>query len=333
MNKKYDLAVYIGRFQPIHNGHTYVIQEARKLAEKTLVLVGSANASISPKNPFTYAERAHMIEMVNRDVVIEPLNDYTYELNQWLTDVQDIVNLYSNKKICIIGHAKDATSYYLKFFPQWDFIDVDHHEVIDATHIRDLMYSKKTTFIKGAVDPVVFREINLFVTTKIYEHLVEEYDEAKAYIKSWAGSPFPPTFNTVDAVVIQSGHILLVKRKFSPGKGLWALPGGFIDGHESQEDAVIRELREETRIKVPEPVLRGSIKKEKTFSSPNRSARGRTFTQAYLILLDDNQTLPKVKGSDDAEAAEFKPLAEFYDMPTEMFEDHYHIVRKLLDNM
>jgi len=98
-------------------------------------------------------------------------------------------------------------------------------------------------------------------------------------------------------------------------------------------NAVIRELREETKIKVPEPVLRGSIVKEETFDAPNRSLRGRTITRAFLIQLDDNQALPKVKGHDDAKHAEWISLANFYDMAEEMYEDHYHLVRKLLDNM
>ena len=65
---------------------------------------------------------------------------------------------------------------------------------------------------------------------------------------------------TVDAVVVQSGHILLVKRGDMPGKGLWALPGGFLNQEETMLDGAIRELKEETKIKVPVPVLKGSIK-------------------------------------------------------------------------
>jgi len=333
MNKQYDLAVFITRAQPIHNGHESILQKANTIAKKTLVLVGSANASPSPRNPFTYEERKHMIKMVSSKVIVEPLNDYVYEENQWLTDVQEVVSSYSTKKVCIIGYSKDDSSYYLKHFPQWDFVDVEYFEVIDATHIRELMFKGKKTFIKGAVHVNTMTAITQFVQTERFTNLTEEFDFIEKYKADWAFAPFPATFNTVDAVVVQSGHILLIQRKFAPGKGLWAIPGGFIDANESQEDAVIRELREETKIKVPEPVLRGSIVKEKTFSDPIRSSRGRTFTQAYLIQLDDNQTLPKVRGGDDAEHAEFVPLAKFYDMAEQMYEDHYHIVRKLLDNM
>jgi bifunctional NMN adenylyltransferase/nudix hydrolase len=81
--------------------------------------------------------------------------------------------------------------------------------------------------------------------------MIEKYKE------SWKAAPFPPTFVTVDAVVVQSGHVLLVKRKAMPGAGLWALPGGFLNQEETLLDGAIRELKEETKIKVPVPVLKG----------------------------------------------------------------------------
>ena len=80
MNKQYDLAVYIGRFQPFHNGHLSVINKAEKLADKVLVLVGSANASPSIRNPFTYDERWEMIDRTYAGAKwlnIKPLNDNT----------------------------------------------------------------------------------------------------------------------------------------------------------------------------------------------------------------------------------------------------------------
>ena len=136
-----------------------------------------------------------------------------------------------------------------------------------------------------------------------------------------------------DSIVLQSGHILLIKRGNDRGIGLWALPGGFLDVNETLENGAIRELREETRLKVPVPVLKGSIKKRITFDKPSRSNLGRIITTAFLFQLDDSQELPRVKGGDDAAHAAWVPLSEFYGMAEEMFSDHYHIIKKMIDNI
>ena len=155
-----------------------------------------------------------------------------------------------------------------------------------------------------------------------------EYQMIKKYKEAWKAAPFPPTFMTVDAVVVQSGHILLVKRGDMPGKGLWALPGGFLNQEETMLDGAIRELKEETKIKVPVPVLKGSIKGSKTFDAPNRSSRGRTITQAFFIDLGVGD-LPKVKGSDDAEKAFWVPFNKV--KQEKMFEDHFAIIDYFLN--
>ena len=133
---------------------------------------------------------------------------------------------------------------------------------------------------------------------------------------------------TVDGVVVQSGHILLIERRARPGAGLWALPGGFLDANETLLEACIRELREETRLKVPTPVLKGSLKGEAVFDNPYRSARGRTITQAFYFVLQPEAALPKVKGSDDAKSAFWLPLAQLD--PSRLYEDHYFIIQKML---
>jgi bifunctional NMN adenylyltransferase/nudix hydrolase len=121
----------------------------------------------------------------------------------------------------------------------------------------------------------------------------------------------------------------MIKRKSEPGKGLWALPGGFLDANKdkSMVSCAIRELKEETGIKVPVPVLLGSIKSNKVFDAINRSARGRTITHAYYIQLPDGE-LPKVKGQDDAEKASWIPIARLDS--SEVFEDHYEIIQTFI---
>jgi len=333
--KQFNLAVYIGRFQPLHKGHEYVINEALKIADKVLVLIGSAHSARSIKNPFTYDERMDMIFNIFKDnVEVADLSDFIYEENQWIAEVQDLVSaIRGAKNICIIGHSKDESSYYLKSFPQWKQINLEHWENIDAKAIRELYFSDTSDFMyKNALAETTYKFLIDFKATREYNELKIENNYILDYKKMWASSPFPPTFNTVDAIVIQSGHILLIQRGNYPGYGQWALPGGFIGENETLLDSVIRELREETKLKVPEPVLRGSIKKEKTYSHPSRSTRGRTITQAYLIQLDNSQPLPKVKGGDDASHAEWIPLVDFYSMESEMYEDHYHIIRNMIDN-
>jgi bifunctional NMN adenylyltransferase/nudix hydrolase len=171
-----------------------------------------------------------------------------------------------------------------------------------------------------------------FVEQGTHAQLVKEYQFIQGYKKQWEHSPYPPSFNTVDAVVVQGGHILLVKRKAEPGKGLWALPGGFVDPDETLEQAMLRELKEETRISVPMPILKSGIAYRRQFDHPKRSLRGRTFSEAFLleIPLDHNGQLAKVKGSDDAEKAQWIPINEALDMSECLFEDHHSIISMLV---
>ena len=182
----------------------------------------------------------------------------------------------------------------------------------------------------GERTPVSTREVmEAFKQTEDYQHLHEEAWFVDDYMKQWRDAPYPPTFMTADALVVQSGHILLVERRGMPGRGLWALPGGFVDQKETLLDACIRELAEETKLDVPASVLYGSRHSQHTFDDPYRSSRGRTITHAfYFKLKNDPKGLPKVQGGDDAAKAFWLPLAELDSK--KMFEDHYAIITKMV---
>ena len=111
--------------------------------------------------------------------------------------------------------------------------------------------------------------------------------------RSWARAPYPPTFVTVDSVVIHSGHILLVRRRSHPGRGCGRCRAVLSIRTERIRDAAIRELREETRLKVPAPVLAGSIRSSVVFDHPHRSLRGRTITYVLFELAPTGEGLPK----------------------------------------
>lgn len=343
-----DLAVFLGRFQPFHNGHLAVVKQALSQSQNLMIGIGSANEPRTIRNPFTSAERELMIRQCltgeeNRRVVCVPIEDSSYNITDWLQRVQVSVDQVADtlvKKgkpsISLIGHSKDHSSYYLKLFPQWESINVENYLGISATDIRESYFQeddddKIEKYLENAsayLPPSVVRFLLDFTTTESYCDLVEEQMFIDGYKKQWTAAPYAPTFVTTDAVVICGGHVLLVKRKARPGKGLWAIPGGFLEQHETVIDGIIRELREETGIKIPVPVLKGSMVGEpRVFDSPYRSLRGRTITHAGLFLIND-VTLPKVRGQDDAEKARWVPIKSIKrDM---MFEDHWAIIETML---
>jgi len=79
---------------------------------------------------------------------------------------------------------------------------------------------------------------------------------------------------TVDGILIKNGSILLIQRKHSPFQGTWALPGGFVEYGEKTENAMIREMSEETGLKIKICALLG------VYSDPHRDPRGHTVTVA-----------------------------------------------------
>jgi bifunctional NMN adenylyltransferase/nudix hydrolase len=333
---QYDLLAYIGRFQPFHLGHEMVINEALKQSNRLVILIGSANQPRTPKNPWTYDERVEMIygslSVENRlQVSFEPLHDRPYCEEQWVESVQRLIhkNRHGAKKVSLIGYSKDNSSYYLKKFPQFSpHIEVDSRETINATDLRNAYFNHK--FMAGAplyLPKNVIEFLREFEKSASYDYIVNEQKFLDAHTKMWAFAPYPPTFNTGDAVVIQSGHILLGQRKNAPGMDQWAIPGGYIQGSDkTYEDAAIRELIEETKIDVPESVLRSRITNERIFADPDRSLRGRIITGAHLIHLSQHgKGLPKIEGSDDIKKAKWIPFAQFRKMESVMFEDHFHI--------
>ena len=342
MKYSHDFLVFIGRFQPFHKGHQHVIKQALDQAQYLILLCGSAHQPRSLRNPWTVTEREETIRSCfspaeNSRIIVAPLMDVLYNDELWLRNVQQTISgitaAYFNQphlspKIGIIGHSKDSTSYYLKLFPQWSSVEVENYQRISSTPIRKAYFQHPEEIPTQQLPPEVIAFLARFATKNDYRELRKEWEFIQTYKQGWEKAPYPPTFVTVDAVVIQSGHILLVERKARPGKGQWALPGGFVRQEETLLQACLRELREETKLKVPEPVLKGSILSQRVFDEPKRSSRGRTITQAFHLELKPDTQLPKVKGSDDAKQAFWLPLSQLDS--TKLYEDHYFIIQKFL---
>lgn len=347
--KQFSTIVYIGRFQPFHNGHLETIKRAQSLADQVIVLIGSAFKPRTIKDPFTYDERRKLIESVfpsrwddkslSEWVKVFPLVDNLYNDEAWASQVQDTVGLNTvwhkpENKTGIIGFEKDESSFYLKMFPQWESVPMANISGIDASKIRETYF--KDLYATPSVIPTQTRDfLNVFSTTLDFVQLCNEYSFIESYKKSWSTAPYPPTFVTVDAVVFYCGHVLLVKRKAEPGKGLWALPGGFIGAKEKIKDACVRELYEETKLGLYPSELHSMYKSSDVFDAPGRSLRGRTITHAFhfstiLPFTRLEGKLPKVKGSDDAEVARWFPLNQALSMGDQLFEDHRDVILKFV---
>jgi len=141
------------------------------------------------------------------------------------------------------------------------------------------------------------------------------------YIYDW-----PRPMVTVDAVVFgffkDKAELLLVNRKNEPFKGKWALPGGFVGIDEELEDAVARELAEETGlVDVP-------LEQMHTFGNVGRDPRGRQITVAFMGIATEGLT--RVKAGDDAEKVRWFDIEK---LPKDMGFDHEKIVKFAIEKL
>ncbi len=121
---------------------------------------------------------------------------------------------------------------------------------------------------------------------------------------------------TVDGIIVKNNKILLVERGKPPFKGKYALPGGFVEYGETVEDAVVREIEEETGLKTEIKNLFG------VYSDPGRDPRGHTVSVVFELKANSGE----LKGGDDAASASYVPTT---DLPCLAF-DHSKIIEEFL---
>lgn len=327
--KTYDVGIVMGRFSPLHSGHRELIRQAKKQCTTLIIFVGSANQARSVKNPWTFQERKNTLnQFINHEslrgkfedgyaVQIVPLNDYKYSDSQWRNDVRQYLYQFQGGSICLFGHFKpDQNNDYLNWFPEFDYQDIDSGILLNATGIRaNLMYTRDKS---------------------IPEEVQEDYEYFKAEEYRFGNYPFPETlnFNCADAILECAGQIILIQRKHAPGRNTWALPGGFKNRNETFLDCAIRELHEETGVKVPEKVLRGSIVGTKLFDSPTRGngIPRNTLVVHMRIKPEPDGSMPKIKPADDALNAKWCTIQAALN-ELALFDDHAGIIMEMTGSM
>jgi len=336
MSKKYDVCVYILRAQPFHTGHLKVLTRACEIANEVVVILGSANMARSIKNPFTIEER---IDLLQKNISYEKLDekcdkihitkadDFLYDFC-WENQIKETVKglIGEDKKIAIIGHDKDSSSFYLKSFPEYalELVDFEYH--LDATAIRGFYFGVLNfDFLRGGVVPKqteIFLELFKKNNKKIYNTLYLEKIYLQHFECQYSGLPYPPVFLTADFCAVSNNHILLVKRSSDYGHGLWAMPGGFLDAEKdkSLSETAVRELKEETGVSIDDDGFICRI-----IETPDRDLRGR-FVTMVLFKVDDGEIMSNFKKHQNSEIldVQWHHIDSIQDL--EMFADHKLII-------
>jgi len=141
-------------------------------------------------------------------------------------------------------------------------------------------------------------------------------------IKDWmerAARYGPRPSLTVDGILLVDNKLVLIQRKNPPFQGQWALPGGFVDYGETVEQAVVREMEEETGVKTSVKKLFG------VYSAPDRDPRHHTISAVFKL----EKIGGELKAADDARKVD---LFSLENIPSLAF-DHGEIVADLLKTL
>lgn len=339
MTDKFDVAVCIGRFQVFHNGQLAMLRRALAIAPRVVVVLGSALQARSPRNPFDCEERAQMILLAlskedRERVRFVPLRDY-YNQQRWVEEVHKAIAELRGARIALVGHRKDATSAYLNDFPGWRLEDIGSQGDLHAKALRAALYSSSDAgaclaAIAQQVPESTVEFVRAWSQLPYLENLRAEWKAISAERAKWQAAPYPPIFVTVDALLRIGDHVLLIRRGRNPGKGLLALPGGFIDERETAYQSALRELQEETGFSLLASDMRAAVKDVRVFDHPDRSQRGRVITHAHYFAFAGTR-LPEVKASDDAAEAKWIPIDEIATLESQFHEDHFHVLDVFLN--
>lgn len=342
--KTYDQIAIVGRFTIVHLGHENLFQVAAErlnVGGTLTILVGSAGHYPSPKHPLSFETRKEMLYLIDVPLLVEkkikleivPVYDFLYTPDAWTMQVQR----HMLPGCALLGHKKpDGSSDWVdEDFPDTDYIEVPDITKFNATDIRKRIYEYNRCTnemnVNNWMSPKVFSFVNMLIDTGEFDRPKLEWKTNQRANLDFAQHPYPDNINSLcaDAVVVCKGYVLLGQRKGSVGKHTWALPGGHKDKGETLQACALRELDEETSIKVPPTVLRKSIVDSQVFDNPGRSETvDEKVTQAFHIILDNETKLPKIRPADDLEKVEWVRLCDVRKMSQTglIFADHAEII-------
>ncbi|WP_407570293.1 adenylyltransferase/cytidyltransferase family protein [Deinococcus altitudinis] len=311
-----DTAVLIGRFQPPHRAHLALIRQALESAEKLVIVLGSARSARTVRNPLSDAERAGLIgemlagqEIDTGRVRLEAVPDFFYNLPLWVQAVRRAVGRgpVEAGRAVLHGFEKDASSFYLRLFPDWIFQPPDFRSDLNATDVREAMYGGDWGAVQRAVTPEVLAGLRGFADTPAFTELLADRGAIQALARRGP-------VRSVGVLLVAGSHMLLKRRTERPGLGLWAIP----EGQDTWEAA-----RRVTRL------LSRSLLESEEFRSRVLNAAGRTpglDWQTEVTLYTLPHRAPPGPG------AEWVALSALQRAPKTFFADHAQGITALLED-
>ena len=132
------IALYIGRFQPLHKGHYEYIEKILNENPELKIVIGSSQESNTKKNPFNAEERKEMIRNCFPHVKIFTANDYPNENEKWLSNIKKTVGKFD---IVYAGENQLIRSIFFK--AGYKVKTIGRINNISSTKIRNLIAKGK----------------------------------------------------------------------------------------------------------------------------------------------------------------------------------------------
>jgi bifunctional NMN adenylyltransferase/nudix hydrolase len=184
----YDYAIVIGRFQPVHIGHKALIDEARRRAKQTIVIVGSHSEERTKRNPWLIPERRKMLRLLypdSRTVAIGSAADFPGQNEAWARSVMCQASRYMEldaaNRILMLTSAKEDSDWIRdlrNLFFEWT---VEAHESpfpkIHATNIRDRYFNFGLFGLNKSVPCEIYAYLTQFYDTSYFWKAADAYHD------------------------------------------------------------------------------------------------------------------------------------------------------------
>ena len=378
MKIKKNIGIVIGRFQPFHNAHKELIQTALDQSDIVVVFVGSGDKHRSHKNPFRFKEISSMIvgefkeEIEENKLRLISLPDFISNDLIWANQIENYINSLKmnlinnndfNKPVeihcTVFGHDKDDSSFYLKLFDDYNLVHIDNlYNNLSSTDIRNFLKESLhfDNFYQAFKDKLP--KSTLWLINKNYIKYKKIIEDDINYLNKqrelFIDYPYPETLNfiTTDVLVVlckdpggminENDEVLLIKRKFHPGKGAYALPGGFLNTDETPFQGAIREFKEEVGVDLIKENYFITSNMMFLADHPKRSLYGRRLSFVYYLKIKGLKNIKdfksKIKAGDDAKEVKFLSLKKALKPGNKgqykaFFDDHRELIVRGIEEM